>query len=35
MDEKNKDIIENSDIIGEENITDDFLSGNVEEKKTR
>lgn len=33
MDEKNKDIIENSDIIGEENITDDFLSGNVEEKK--
>ena len=34
MDEKNKDIIENSDIIGEDNITDEFLSGNIEQTKS-
>lgn len=31
MDDKNKDIIENNDTNIEENLTDDFLSGNIEE----
>ena len=31
MDDKNKDIIENNDTNKEENLTDNFLSGNMEE----
>lgn len=33
MDDKNKDIIENNDTNKEENLTDNFLSGNMEESK--
>ena len=35
MDDKNKDIIENNDTNIEEKLTDDFLSGNIEESNRK